>query len=77
MVNVKAANTGKIGDGKITVSEITEVIRVRTGSQSQVCKEAHGTAVFGSARPYSSGGASSKYLNNAGHSQPSISKVGE
>lgn len=30
---VKAANTGKIGDGKITVSEIAEVIRVRTGER--------------------------------------------
>jgi nitrogen regulatory protein PII len=27
----KAAHTGKIGDGKIFVSEITEVIRIRTG----------------------------------------------
>jgi|TARA_R110002074_G_scaffold306495_1_gene477530 nitrogen regulatory protein P-II 2 len=27
----KAANTGKIGDGKIFVSELTEVIRIRTG----------------------------------------------
>ncbi len=26
-----AARTGKIGDGKIFVSEITEVIRIRTG----------------------------------------------
>jgi len=27
----KAANTGKIGDGKIFVSELSEVIRIRTG----------------------------------------------
>ena len=27
----KAAHTGKIGDGKIFVSEIAEVIRIRTG----------------------------------------------
>ena len=27
----KAANTGKIGDGKIFVSDLTEVIRIRTG----------------------------------------------
>jgi nitrogen regulatory protein P-II 2 len=26
-----SANTGKIGDGKIFVSELTEVIRIRTG----------------------------------------------
>jgi nitrogen regulatory protein PII len=26
-----SAHTGKIGDGKIFVSEITEVIRIRTG----------------------------------------------
>ena len=28
---VKAANTGKIGDGKIFVSELQQVIRIRTG----------------------------------------------
>ena len=28
---VKAANTGKIGDGKIFVSQIERVIRIRTG----------------------------------------------
>lgn len=28
---VKAAQTGQIGDGKIFVSDLTEVIRVRTG----------------------------------------------
>lgn len=27
----KAANTGKIGDGKIFVSDLAEVIRIRTG----------------------------------------------
>jgi nitrogen regulatory protein PII len=27
----KAAHTGKIGDGKIFVSEISEVVRIRTG----------------------------------------------
>lgn len=27
----KSAHTGKIGDGKIFVSEVTEVIRIRTG----------------------------------------------
>lgn len=27
----KAANTGKIGDGKIFVSELAQVIRIRTG----------------------------------------------
>jgi nitrogen regulatory protein P-II 1 len=27
---IKAAKTGKIGDGKIFVSEITEAIRIRT-----------------------------------------------
>ncbi len=28
---IKAANTGKIGDGKIFVSEIEQTIRIRTG----------------------------------------------
>jgi nitrogen regulatory protein P-II 2 len=28
---VKVANTGKIGDGKIFVSPLDEVIRIRTG----------------------------------------------
>jgi len=28
---VKAAHTGKIGDGKIFVTDVTEVIRIRTG----------------------------------------------
>ena len=27
----KAAQTGKIGDGKIFVSEVTEAVRIRTG----------------------------------------------
>jgi nitrogen regulatory protein P-II 1 len=30
---VKAAQTGKIGDGKVWVSPVDEVIRVRTGEQ--------------------------------------------
>lgn len=29
----KAANTGKIGDGKIFVSEVIEAIRIRTGER--------------------------------------------
>jgi nitrogen regulatory protein P-II 2 len=29
----KAANTGKIGDGKIFVLELTEVVRIRTGEK--------------------------------------------
>jgi nitrogen regulatory protein P-II 2 len=29
--NTKAANTGKIGDGKIFVSQIEQTIRIRTG----------------------------------------------
>lgn len=28
---IKAANTGKIGDGKIFVSELDKVVRIRTG----------------------------------------------
>lgn len=28
---IKAARTGKVGDGKIFVSDITQVIRIRTG----------------------------------------------
>jgi nitrogen regulatory protein P-II 1 len=31
----KAANTGKIGDGKIFVSPVDEVIRVRTGEKGK------------------------------------------
>ena len=29
----KAANTGKIGDGKVFVSEVLEAIRIRTGER--------------------------------------------
>ena len=32
-VIVKSANTGKIGDGKVFVSEIIESIRIRTGEK--------------------------------------------
>jgi|TARA_B100000902_G_scaffold348154_1_gene355919 nitrogen regulatory protein P-II 1 len=31
----KAANTGKIGDGKIFVSDIEQVVRIRTGERDQ------------------------------------------
>ncbi|MBL4819542.1 MAG: P-II family nitrogen regulator [Gammaproteobacteria bacterium] len=31
----KAANTGKIGDGKIFVSELQQVIRIRTGETGE------------------------------------------
>lgn len=31
----KSANTGKIGDGKIFVSEIEQVIRIRTGESGE------------------------------------------
>jgi len=30
-----AANTGKIGDGKIFVSPVTEVVRIRTGERGE------------------------------------------
>ena len=30
---VKSANTGKIGDGKVFVSEVSEAIRIRTGER--------------------------------------------
>jgi nitrogen regulatory protein PII len=30
---LKAAKTGKVGDGKIFVSELTQVIRIRTGER--------------------------------------------
>jgi nitrogen regulatory protein PII len=30
---VKAANTGKIGDGKVFVSEVSEAVRIRTGER--------------------------------------------
>jgi nitrogen regulatory protein PII len=32
---VKAANTGKIGDGKVFVSEVAEAIRIRTGERGR------------------------------------------
>ncbi len=32
---VKAANTGKIGDGKIFVSSLDEVVRIRTGETGE------------------------------------------
>jgi nitrogen regulatory protein P-II 1 len=32
-VVVKAANTGQIGDGKVWVSDVEEIIRVRTGER--------------------------------------------
>ena len=32
---VKAANTGKIGDGKVFVSEVVEAIRIRTGERGR------------------------------------------
>ncbi len=32
---VKAANTGKIGDGKIFVSDLEQVIRIRTGETGE------------------------------------------
>ena len=31
----KAAGSGKIGDGKIFVSGLTEVVRIRTGERDQ------------------------------------------
>lgn len=31
----KAANTGKIGDGKIFVADLTQVIRIRTGETGE------------------------------------------
>lgn len=31
----KAANTGKIGDGKIFITELTQVIRIRTGETGE------------------------------------------
>ena len=31
----KAANSGKIGDGKIFVSELTQIIRIRTGETGE------------------------------------------
>ena len=32
---VKAANTGKIGDGKIFVSDLEQVVRIRTGETGE------------------------------------------
>ncbi len=32
---VDAARTGKIGDGKVWVTEVTEVVRVRTGERGE------------------------------------------
>jgi nitrogen regulatory protein PII len=32
---VKAANTGKIGDGKVFVSAVSEAIRIRTGERGR------------------------------------------
>ena len=32
---IKAAHTGKIGDGKIFVSEVEQVIRIRTGETGE------------------------------------------
>jgi len=32
---IKAANTGKIGDGKIFVSDLSQVIRIRTGETGE------------------------------------------
>ena len=32
---VKAANTGKIGDGKVFVSEVSEAVRIRTGERGR------------------------------------------
>lgn len=32
---IKAANTGKIGDGKIFVTSVEQVIRIRTGEQGE------------------------------------------
>ena len=34
-VIIKQANTGKIGDGKIFVYEVTEAIRIRTGEKGK------------------------------------------
>jgi len=32
---VNAARTGRIGDGKIFVSEVLEVVRIRTGERGE------------------------------------------
>ena len=34
-VIIKQANTGKLGDGKIVVYEVTEAIRIRTGEKGK------------------------------------------
>jgi nitrogen regulatory protein P-II 1 len=33
--NVKAARTGKIGDGKIFITAVERVVRIRTGEQDE------------------------------------------
>jgi nitrogen regulatory protein P-II 1 len=33
---VKAARTGKIGDGKIFITPVERVVRIRTGEQDEV-----------------------------------------
>jgi nitrogen regulatory protein P-II 1 len=33
--NVNAARTGRIGDGKIFISSVEEVIRIRTGERGE------------------------------------------
>jgi len=32
---VKAANTGKIGDGKIFITSVEQVVRIRTGETNE------------------------------------------
>jgi nitrogen regulatory protein PII len=32
---IKAANTGKIGDGKVFVSSLDQVVRIRTGETGE------------------------------------------
>jgi nitrogen regulatory protein PII len=39
---VKAANTGKIGDGKVFVSDVQEAIRIRTGERGNAAVTASG-----------------------------------
>ena len=36
---VAAARTGRIGDGKIFISEVAEVIRIRTGETGQAARD--------------------------------------
>jgi nitrogen regulatory protein P-II 1 len=38
---VGAAKTGKIGDGKIFVSEVQQAIRIRTGEEGEQVLQAH------------------------------------